>query len=118
MVQLLQLLPGGGAKALGQSVDVLGAELHGLVAQIYHVQRVRLPLGADVAEAGKRSDSDDVRIRQARNVAGEASVTAFLSVLGKGLREGYNNCISLCKWTARHIGERGVIQDGGCGWQN
>lgn len=49
VIQILQFLPGGGTEALGQSVQVGGAQLHGLVADVDHVLGARL-LGANVAE--------------------------------------------------------------------
>ncbi len=80
VIQVFQLLPGGGAEALGQAVEVGRTQLHGLVAEVDHVLGAGLPLGADVAEPGEGTDCDDVGVRDAGDVAGEASITASLHV--------------------------------------
>lgn len=80
VVEILQLLPGGGTQALGQAIQVCWTEQHGLVADVDHVLSAGLVLGTDVAEPREGSDSDDVWVGHTGDVGGEASVTASLYV--------------------------------------
>ena len=88
MIEVLQLLPGGGAQALGQSVQVSRTQLHGLVADVDHVLSIGLSLGANVAEAGKGADRDYVWVRHTGDVAGDTSITASLCEVRGGIEGG------------------------------
>jgi len=80
------------------------------------VQRVRLSLGADVTETGKRSDCDYVGIRHARNVAGKASVTAALSGLSQ--QEDTTIISILYIWRITPSGhDKREESNRGCGWK-
>ena len=95
MVQILQLLPGGGAEALCQPVQVGGTQLHGLVANVDHVLGAGLVLGADVAEPCERADRDDIRIGDKGDVASEPTITTSLFTQMHRKQNGCYQSVSL-----------------------
>lgn len=88
--QLLELLPGGGAKRLHETVHVLCADLKWLISKVDVLPRVGLPLRANVTTTTEWADCDYIRVKAVRNVAGESTIKATLQ--GERERgEGENN---------------------------